>query len=152
MEMSNEERVLREKAAALQTERLDAFRALVPTMRTSDLILYTQAALLAEPFPIPKLTVEMVASSEFHRVMKEHNEAKELQHDEVQAAMFAVLDEIDRRLPIPLNTERSANACAEMAQELRRSENDETVQDCEYRIDRLCTIVYNLALIVRGAS
>lgn len=63
---------------------------------------------------------------------------------------MALADEIDRRIPVPTRY-AMANELATQAETLRQCDPDDTVKDCERRIDKLCSIVEALALLVRGA-
>lgn len=71
--------------ADLRDDKLDAFVARVPTMRTSDLFSY-----LADPAP---LTTAL-------GLMRNEDDLARLKLIGI-AAVFAIKDEIDRRFPIP---------------------------------------------------
>ncbi len=73
--------------ADLQDERLDAFRARLPAMRTSDLIFY----------PSDNVALAIVLGLGEPTYRHDAERTKLIAY----AAIFAIKDEIDRRLPIP---------------------------------------------------
>lgn len=100
--LTDEEKELRARVADVHTERLDAFLAQIHRMKFSDLVLMLNPHVVAEQFsPTLKFSVAKIASSAHTQSMKEANDARELAEAECQAAMFACIDEIDRRMPVP---------------------------------------------------